>query len=182
MNRLRLGAQIAAVAVVVSLLGLLAWKIAQGESEVTAELKRGGTPTAPVFSLHRLDGTGDLVLSSLRGETVVLNFWASYCGPCKEETPLLQEAWTSWRNKGVVFVGVDVKDVRGDARAFLRRYNVTYPNVHDGKGWTIGRYGVTGYPETYFIDARGRVRYRIVGAVRTRKELDDAIKHARRPA
>jgi cytochrome c biogenesis protein CcmG/thiol:disulfide interchange protein DsbE len=79
-------------------------------------------------------------------------------------------------------VGVDVQDVRSDARAFMRHYDVTYPNVHDGTGWTIGRYGVTGYPETYFIDARGRVRYRIVGAVRTRNELDDAIKRARRPA
>ncbi|MDX6439453.1 MAG: cytochrome c biosis protein CcmG, thiol:disulfide interchange protein DsbE [Gaiellaceae bacterium] len=182
MNRLRLSGQIAAVAVVISLLGLLAWKLAQGESVVTSQLKRGGTPTAPVFSLDRLDGAGELALSSLRGKTVVLNFWASYCGPCKEETPLLQEAWTSWRDKGVVFVGVDLQDVRSDARAFMRRYDVTYPNVHDGTGWTIGRYGVTGYPETYFIDARGRVRYRIVGAVRTRHELDDAIERARRPA
>ena len=118
-GRMRLGAQVAAVAVVVALLGLLVWKLAQGESEVTAELTRGGTPTAPAFSLERLDGEGELSLASLRGKAVVLNFWASWCGPCKDEAPLLQAGWERWQGKGVVFVGVDVKDFRGDAREFL---------------------------------------------------------------
>ena len=183
MNRLRVSGQIAAVGVVISLLGLLVWKVAQGGSELTAELSRGGTPPAPVFSLDRLNGSsGELSLASFRGKVVVLNFWASYCGPCKDETPLLQESWENWKGKGVVFVGVDVQDFRGDARAFVRRYGVTYPNVYDGKGWTVGRYGVTGYPETYFIDSVGRVRYRIAGAVRSPVEVDDAIKRALKPA
>ncbi|MGZ8782529.1 MAG: TlpA family protein disulfide reductase [Gaiellaceae bacterium] len=182
MSRLRLGAQIAAVGVVAALLGLLAWKLAQGESEVTSELSRGGTPTAPQFTLERLDGKGDLALASLRGQTVVLNFWASWCGPCKDEAPVLEDASKRWQGKGVAFVGVDVKDFRGDARDFLARYGVTYPNVYDGKGSTIGRYGVTGYPETYLIDARGRVRYRITGAVEDADEIDAAIRRARAPA
>jgi cytochrome c biogenesis protein CcmG, thiol:disulfide interchange protein DsbE len=176
-GRVRLVAQAAAVAVVVALFGLLAWKVTQGESEVTAELADGGTPAAPEFTLERLDGEGDLSLESLRGKPVVLNFWASWCGPCKDEAPLLEEASKRWAGK-VAFVGVDVKDFRGDARKFLERYGVTYPNVYDGKGSTIGRYGVTGYPETYFIDAEGRVRYRIAGPVEDAEEVDDGIRRA----
>jgi cytochrome c biogenesis protein CcmG/thiol:disulfide interchange protein DsbE len=180
--RLRLGAQVAAVAVVAALLGLLVWKIAQGESEVTKSLGRGGTPAAPPFSLERLDGSGELSLESLRGQTVVLNFWASWCGPCKDETPLLQRGYQRWKGKNVVFVGVDVKDFRGDARSFLRRYGVTYPNVYDGKGSLVGRYGVTGFPETYFIDATGRVRYRIAGPVEDESDLETGIERALAPA
>jgi cytochrome c biogenesis protein CcmG/thiol:disulfide interchange protein DsbE len=177
-GRIRLAAQGAAVAVVVALLGLLVWKVTRGESEVTSELSRGGTPTAPAFTLEQLDGGGPLTLASLRGKAIVLNFWASWCGPCKDETPLLQAGWKRWRNRDVVFVGVDVKDFRGDARSFLARYDVTYPNVYDGKGSTVGRYGVTGFPETYFIDSRGKVRYRIAGPVEDAAELDAAIERA----
>ena len=177
--RLRLAAQGAAVAVVVALLGLLVWKVTRDESEVTSQLSRGGSPTAPHFTLEKLDGSGPLTLASLRGKTIVLNFWASWCGPCKDETPLLQQGWKRWRDRDVVFVGVDVKDFRGDARQFLARYDVSYPNVYDGKGSTVGRYGVTGFPETYFIDASGRVRYRIAGPVADAAELDAAIRRAR---
>jgi cytochrome c biogenesis protein CcmG, thiol:disulfide interchange protein DsbE len=177
-GRVRLVAQAAAVAVVAALLALLAWKVTQGESEVTAELARGGAPEAPAFTLERLDGKGDLSLESLRGRAVVLNFWASWCGPCKDEAPLLQEASERWQDEGVAFVGIDVKDFRGDARDFVERYGVTYPNVYDGKGSTIGRYGVTGYPETYFIDTEGRVRYRIAGPVEDAQDVDDGIRRA----
>ena len=109
----------------------------QDESEVTSELARGGTPAAPAFTLERLDGEGDLAIESLRGKTIVLNFWASWCGPCRDEMPLLQAGCGALaRDRNVVFVGVDVKDFRRDARAFLERYGVTYPNVYDGKGST----------------------------------------------
>ena len=162
--RLRLAAQIAAVVIVAALLGLLGWKLARGESEVTSELDRGGSPVAPAFTLERLDGKGELELASLRGKAVVLNFWASWCGPCKDETPLLQEGWKRWQDKGVVFVGIDVKDFRGDARDFLARY------------------GVTGFPETYFVDAAGNVRSRIAGPVEDAEELDAGIERALAPA
>ena len=181
-GRLRLSAQAAAVAVVLALLGLLAWKVTQGESQVTESLRQGGAPAAPGFTLERLDGEGELSLASLRGRAVVLNFWASWCGPCKDETPLLQAASERWRGKGVAFVGVDVKDFRGDARDFMARYGVTYPNVYDGKGSTVGRYGVTGFPETYFVDAEGRVRYRIAGPVEDAADLDAGIQRALAPA
>ena len=92
-GRVRLGAQVVAVGVVVALLGLLIWKVAKGDdSAVTSSLADGKAVPAPAFTLAKLDGTGDLALESLRGKTVVLNFWASWCGPCKDETPLLQGA------------------------------------------------------------------------------------------
>jgi cytochrome c biogenesis protein CcmG/thiol:disulfide interchange protein DsbE len=181
-GRAPLAAQAAAVAVVVALLGLLVWKVAQGESEVTSELSRGGTPVAPLFTLEQLDGSGPLALESLRGKTVVLNFWATWCGPCKDEMPLLQQSWAQWQRKNVVFVGIDAKDVRSYARSFLKRYGVTYPNVYDGKGSMVGRYGVTGFPETFFIDIEGRVRYRIAGPVEETAELDEGIERALAPA
>ena len=181
-GRLRVAAQVAAVGVVAALLGLLAWKLLQDESAVTAALNEGGTPAAPAFTLERLDGKGKLELASLRGKAVVLNFWASWCGPCKDETPLLQEGWKRWQGKDVVFVGIDVKDFRGDAKDFLARYGVTYTNVYDGKGSTVGRYGVTGFPETYFVDAAGNVRYRIAGPVEDAEELDAGIERALAPA
>jgi len=181
-GRVRLGAQVVAVGVVVALLGLLIWKVAKGDdSAVTSSLADGKAVPAPDFTLAKLDGSGDLALESLRGKTVVLNFWASWCGPCKDETPLLQRAWKRWQGKDVAFVGVDVKDFRGDARSFLRRYGVTYPNVYDGKGSLVGRYGVTGFPETYFIDASGKVRYRIAGPVEDEAELDAGIERALAP-
>ncbi|MCP9487219.1 MAG: TlpA family protein disulfide reductase [Gaiellaceae bacterium MAG52_C11] len=178
-GRIRLGGQVLAVGVVVALLGLLIWKVAKGDDNaVTGSLAEGKPAAAPAFTLAKLDGDGELTLQSLRGKAVVLNFWASWCGPCKDETPLLQRSWERWEGKGVVFVGIDVKDFRGDARSFLRKFGVTYPNVYDGKGSTVGRYGVTGFPETYFIDARGRVVYRIAGPVDEASELDDGIARA----
>lgn len=182
-GRLRLVAQAAAVAVVVALLGLLVWKVVVGSGdEVTASLTSGGRPQAPDFTLPRLTGSGEFSLGATRGKAVVLNFWASWCIPCKEETPLLQRSWQRWKGRGVVFIGVNAKDFRADARRFLRRYRVTYPNVYDGKGSTLGRYGVTAFPETYFLDARGRVVYRIAGAVTEPAEVDAGIERALAPA
>ena len=180
--KLRLGAQVAAVAVVAALLGLLIWKVVQDESAVTSELARGGTPAAPAFTLERLDGKGDLAIESLRGKTIVLNFWASWCGPCRDEMPLLQEGSERWKDRNVVFVGIDVKDFRRDAREFLDRFGVTYANVYDGKGSTVGRYGATRYPETFFVDAKGRVRWRIAGAIEEASELDAGIERALAPS
>jgi cytochrome c biogenesis protein CcmG/thiol:disulfide interchange protein DsbE len=179
-GRLRLGAQAVSVAVVVALLGLLIWKVAKGDSEVAQELARGGTPAAPAFALERLDGKGELALESLRGKVVVLNFWASWCGPCRDEMPLLQQGSERWRDRDVVFVGIDIDDLRSDARSFLERFGVTYVNVYDGKSSTVGRYGVTGVPETYFIDAAGKIRYRIAGPVEEAADLDEGIEQARR--
>ena len=149
--RLKIGLQALTVAVVLGLLALLIWRVAtdRGHSALKGP--------APGFSLPRLDTSGKLRLASLRGKAVVLNFWASWCNPCKQEAPNLTAAHAKWRGKNVVFVGVDAQDFTGDARRFMRKYGVTYPVVHDGPGDIVGKYGVTGFPETFFVDPRGRI-------------------------
>jgi cytochrome c biogenesis protein CcmG, thiol:disulfide interchange protein DsbE len=155
--RLKIGLQALSVAVVAGLLVLLVWKVVHQNKGAAAELAKGKHPAAPHFDLGRLDTRGKLSLASLRGKVVVLNFWASWCDPCKSEAPRLEAAWKRWRDQGVVVVGVDAQDFTGDARRFIRRYSLTYPNVHDGPGNVLPSYGVTGFPETYFVDKRGRL-------------------------
>jgi cytochrome c biogenesis protein CcmG/thiol:disulfide interchange protein DsbE len=151
--------QAVALAVIASLIGLFAWRLAQNGAAQTLEGKiaAGDKPAAPAFRLSRLGGGGALSLASLRGKAVVVNFWASWCVPCKEEAPRLERAWRSYRSRGLVVVGVDAQDFQTDAQRFVARYGVTYPVVHDGPGSTLGHWGVTGFPETFFVDRRGRL-------------------------
>ena len=155
---LRRAGQVLAIAVVLALLAVLIWRVVRDtEGGAAAALRRGEHPTAPAFDLERLDKDGRLELSSLRGKAVVLNFWASWCLPCKQEAPRLEAAWKQWRRKGVVVVGLDANDFKSDARRFARRYEVTYPIVHDGPGRLLDDYGLSAFPETFFIRPDGRL-------------------------
>jgi cytochrome c biogenesis protein CcmG/thiol:disulfide interchange protein DsbE len=158
--RLKLSAQALAVALVAGLLALLIWKVAQG-SQNEAKI---GKP-APDFTLGRLDRPGSLQLSSLRGKVVVLNFWASWCQPCKLEAPDLAASAKKWSGR-VVVLGVDVNDPSGDARGFMRKYGITYPIVHDNKNVTSPKYGLTGLPETFFLDRRGRIVSHVISGIK----------------
>ena len=172
-SRLKLGAQALAVALVLGLFTLLIWKVAQGSHKEAAP----GKP-APDFTLSRIGGPGDLQLSSLRGKAVVLNFWASWCSPCKREAPALQAVSKTW-GKRVVVLGVDVNDFQGDARGFMRKYGLTYPVVHDNKNVTTPKYGLTGLPETFFLDRRGRIVEHVPGEVRA-ADLNSGVERALR--
>ena len=119
---------------------------------------------APAFDLETLDG-GRLSLAQLRGSAVVLNFWASWCIPCREEAPLLTAADATYGPRGVRVLGVVYQDSAENARDFMRRYGQTYPGLLDPSGRTAIDYGVFGIPETFFIDASGVVRSRQVGAL-----------------
>jgi len=169
--RLKLGGQVLAVGLVAALLALLIWKVARGS---------GQTATPASFTLSRIDGQGKLSLASLRGKTVVLNFWASWCIPCKTESPRLEAAWERYRSQGLVVVGVDANDFASDARKFAARYHLTYPLLHDGAGKTLTPYGVTGFPETRFIDKRGRfVGEHVIGQISSsqlEKNIQKALK------
>ena len=92
-----------------------------------------------------------------RGKVVVLNFWASWCVPCRQESPLLERWQKTIAPRNATILGVDVLDLTSDARAFVRRYKLTYPIVRDGPGHRLSAFGVAGYPETLLIDRRGRV-------------------------
>lgn len=119
---------------------------------------------APAFDLQTLDGQR-VSLADLRGSPVVLNFWASWCIPCREEAPLLTAAAGNYRPEGLRILGVVYQDSAENARDFMARYGQTYPGLLDPEGRTAIDYGVFGLPETFFIDRAGIVRSRQVGAV-----------------
>jgi len=174
----RRAAQGAAVAVVLALLGVLVWDIAhQSGGKVAREVDKGEVVAAPPFTRDRVDTSGKLSLASLRGKVVVLNFWQSYCAPCTHEARTLAQGATRWGPKGVVFLGVDEQDLRGPAMKFMPRFGITYPSVADNLSLT-GHYGVTGYPETFFIDRRGRVIPPHIIGPATRNTLDAGIRRA----
>ena len=165
-SRARLVGQGVAVGLVVLLFILLAWSLFTDEGgDLAAAAARGDRPQAPDFTLERLDEEGELQLSSLRGKAVVVNFWASWCQPCKEEAPFLEETWRKNRDRGLVVVGLDAKDFRADARRFAERFGLTFPLVYDGPGDSTKPFGVTGFPETFVIDREGRVVEAFAGAV-----------------
>jgi cytochrome c biogenesis protein CcmG, thiol:disulfide interchange protein DsbE len=160
-------AQGLAIAGVAAMLGLLVWKVVAGnDGGAAAKLEQGDDVAAPALSLDRLDESGKLSLQELRGKGVVVNFWASWCIPCKDEAPFLQEVYAANRDRGLVVLGVDAQDFKKDARAFMKRFGLTYPVAYDGQGSTLGAWGVVGFPETFFVDRTGKlVGERIQGGV-----------------
>ena len=111
---------------------------------------------APEFALPFLDRQGTLTSDELRGSPVVLNFWASWCAPCREEARLLERAWREYRDEGVVVVGVNVRDARTDALRFVEEFDLSFPIVRDESEELTDDLGVGGFPETFFIDHEGR--------------------------
>lgn len=140
-------------------LGLANREPVTGQSGVT----RVGKP-APVFSLPLLGG-GDLDMADHTGRPTVINFWSSWCPPCRVEAPALEAASRSQAEDGVLFVGVDIQDDDQDAAAYLRELGITYPNGADRDGRVTVDYGVIGLPVTFFVSKDGVVERRWVGAI-----------------
>jgi cytochrome c biogenesis protein CcmG, thiol:disulfide interchange protein DsbE len=120
---------------------------------------------APDFALGMLDGKGTLRLADLRGQVVIVNFWASWCAECRVEHPSLAAAWRRFRDAGVVLVGIDFQDTRADALAYLAGSGATWPAVEDPGSRTALAYGVSGIPETFFIGPDGRIAAKHAGPV-----------------
>ena len=170
-GRLKLTGQVVAVALVAGLLALLIWKVAHGSGK-TAEPQN--------FTLPRLDQPGNVELASLRGKVVVLNFWASWCVPCKQEAPDIEKIWQEYRKKGVVVLGLDSEDFSGDAKSFIRKYGLTYPIVREPGNDLWGPYGVTGIPETRVIGRNGKYTGTQFYGATTASDLRASIEHALR--
>lgn len=161
--------------VVLAILGLLGYALLTGAGQPgrpsgvvinnqVASLALLDRP-APDFSLT-LFGTGEtLHLSDLRGKVVVLNFWASWCPPCRQEAPTFERVWQAYKDRDVVFVGVDIWDTDEEAAKFLQEFGLTYPNGPDPIGQIAIDYGLTGIPETYFITRDGMIAQKAIGIV-----------------
>jgi cytochrome c biogenesis protein CcmG/thiol:disulfide interchange protein DsbE len=174
MRRVLTPVPVAILCVVLALVALLAYGLSQNEPDRSVEdaLARGELEEAPALELPRLGGGGTGSLADYRGEVVVLNFWASWCEPCRKESPLLERWHQSIAGKGGTVLGVDVLDVTGDARDFIDEYGLTYPMLKDKDGDALESFGVVAYPETFVIDRDGRIT-----AVR-RGPVDEAFMRA----
>ena len=147
---------------IIPVLLLLAYGFKTNPREVPSPLI--GQP-APPFAMHFFDG-GTTSLGELQGKPVVVNFWASWCFPaCFEEAPALEAAWQAYRERGVMVIGVDIQDREADAKAFIERFKLSFPNGPDLQGKITIDYGVYGVPETFFIGKDGKIHYKHVGAL-----------------
>lgn len=134
-------------------------------------------PATP-FTLTLFDGQ-KLTLQDLRGKAVFLNFWSSWCPPCRAEARDLEAAWQQVKDKEVVFLGVAIQDTEKNALDFIKEFSVTYPNGLDHSGRISIDYGVWGIPESFFIDPQGRITYKHVGGIRAAlviAKLEEALK------
>lgn len=163
------------VAVIAPILGLLAYGFTRDPREIPTPLM--GKP-APPFTLTLFDGR-PLSLEELRGKVVFLNFWASWCPPCRAEARTLEAAWQAYKDRDVVFIGANIQDQEPNARAFLEEFRITYPNGLDRGSRVAIAYGVWGLPETFIVDRQGRITYKHVGAMGWQTimtKLDEALR------
>jgi cytochrome c biogenesis protein CcmG/thiol:disulfide interchange protein DsbE len=173
--------QAGAVVVLLALVGLLGLRLVQKDrgAEFVSAISKGSQPMAPTFDLPSLDSSDRLALQSLRGKVVVLNFWASWCVGCQDEAADLNALAARWKDKGVVFVGLNAQDLTSDARSFARTHNVRYRLVHASDDSIKDRYGVTAFPETFVIDRTGRAVYHLeVDRLASSESLDGALGRA----
>jgi cytochrome c biogenesis protein CcmG/thiol:disulfide interchange protein DsbE len=148
------------VLAVLAVVGLLTFGLlSKGSSGVAI-----GEP-APASPLPRLEGGSDGSLAEYRGRWVLVNFWASWCIPCRQEAPALEAFQRRHGKRDFTVLGIDSRDLSGDGRAFVRRFGLSYPQLRDGGGAAAHDFGTTGVPENFLVDPRGRVRLHLSGPV-----------------
>lgn len=136
---------------VLAFLGLLGWGL------INANKGPRDSGAAPDFTLLSFDGDS-ITLSEMRGQVVIINFWASWCPPCREEAAYLEATWRKYRNQGVVFIGVDYVDTEAEALAYIDEFEITYFNGADIGTRISHSYRIQGVPETYYVARNGELR------------------------
>jgi len=123
-----------------------------------------GLSLAKNFSLESLSGNEEISLENFKGKPVVVNFWATWCGPCKQEMPLFEKTWREYKDRGVVFIGIDIMDDKHSAVEFIEKLGISYTNLYDPSGGTSSAYGVVALPATLFIDKNGYIAFKHYGS------------------
>ena len=129
---------------------------------------------APGFALTLFDGR-TVQLEDFRGKVVFVNFWASWCPPCRVEAPMLEAMWRQLQEPDVLFLGVNTQDEEPGARAFIQEFGITFPNGRDPNGRIAIEYGVWGLPEAFIVDPVGRIAYKHTGPL-TQTVIDQQIR------
>lgn len=127
------------------------------DRSIESAIAKGERKAAPAKELPKLSGSGTLSVNDFRGRVVVVNFWASWCQPCREEAPVLRRFDERHRRHGLVMLGINTLDVTSDARRFVKRYGLTHPMVRDPGGDQRKAWGLTGIPETFVVDRSGKI-------------------------
>jgi len=157
----------AATLLVLGLIALLGWGL------VRAANGPRDSGMAPDFTITGFDGR-TVALSQLRGQVVIVNFWASWCPPCREEAAYLERTWRKYQGKGVMFIGVDWVDTEKEALAYIDEFDITYLNGPDIGTRIAQAYRIQGVPETFYVDKTGRLRGVHIGPLKA-PQLDDKI-------
>jgi len=145
----------------------------------------GKSPTAPVegtqvgnqapdFQLQNVDGQ-TVSLSNLRGKPVLINFWATWCSPCRSEMPYIQEIYEEWSNKGLEVLAINKGESSSKAEEFMQSYNLSFTMLLDTKQATAQKYNIIAIPTTFFIDKDGIIREKIIGAFQNKTQIEKRL-------
>lgn len=158
------------------LLGIVAMGLNRAQQGTIQPGQKVDDFTLPLYSGYEYQGASEVKLSELRGKIVVINFWASWCKPCEQEAAELQSAWEQYEPTGeVVFLGVDYVDTEPEARVYLKKFGITFPNGPDLATRISQYFRIKGVPETYFIDREGVLRYVQVGPFTSLQQIQNII-------
>jgi cytochrome c biogenesis protein CcmG/thiol:disulfide interchange protein DsbE len=161
------------VLILLGFVALLALRLVQ-----TNQSEQRASGEAPTFKFTTFDGE-TITLEDLRGQGVVLNFWASWCDPCRDEAALLEATWRREQENGIVFIGLDYLDQEPAAKAYLAEFDITYPSGPDLQSAAARRYGIKGVPETFFIDPQGNIQELVIGPIVSQGRMDELLNKIR---